>query len=62
MVLRGFPGGASGKEPTCQCKRHKRCGFDTWVGKIPWRKAWQLTPVFLCGASHGHRSLVGFSS
>ena len=30
-----FPGGTSGKEPTCQCKRHKRRGFDPWVGKIP---------------------------
>ena len=30
-------GGTSGKEPTCQCQRHKRCGFDPWVGKIPWR-------------------------
>ena len=27
----GFPGGASGKEPVCQCRRHKRCGFDPWV-------------------------------
>ena len=31
----GFPGGASGKEPTCQCKRHQRYRFDLWVGKIP---------------------------
>ena len=31
----GFPGGASGKEPTCQCRRCKRRGFDSWVGKIP---------------------------
>ena len=31
----GFPDGASGKEPTCQCKRHKRRRFDPWVGKIP---------------------------
>ena len=37
----GFPGGASGKEPACQCRRHKRCGFDPWVGKISWRRAWQ---------------------
>ena len=33
--LQGFPGGASGKEPTCSCRRHKRLGFDLWVGKIP---------------------------
>ena len=31
----GFPGGASGKESPCQCRRHKRRGFDPWVGKIP---------------------------
>ena len=47
----GFPGGASGKEPTCQCRRHKRRGFDLWVKKIPWRRAWQPTPVFLPGES-----------
>ena len=38
---RGFPRGASGKEPTCQCRRHKRYRFNPWVGKIPWRRAWQ---------------------
>ena len=32
---KGFPGGASGKEPTCQCRRWKRLGFNPWVGKIP---------------------------
>ena len=31
----GFPGAASGKEPACQCRRHKRCGFDPWVRKTP---------------------------
>ena len=56
----GFPGGANGKEPACQCKRCKRCRFDPWVGKIPWRRAWQPTLVFLPGESHGQRSLVGF--
>ena len=40
----GFPGGASGKEPTCRCRRHKRCRFNPWVGKIPWRRKWQPTP------------------
>ena len=34
--------------------------FDPWVGKIPWRRAWQPTPVFLFGESHGQRSLVGY--
>ena len=46
----GFPGGASGIESTCQCRRHKRHELDLWVGKIPWRK-WQPTPVFLPGES-----------
>ena len=48
---RGFPDGASGKEPACQCRRHKRCRFDPWVRKIPWRRAWHSTPVFLPGES-----------
>ena len=38
-----------------------RPGFDPWVGKIPWRRAWQPTPVFLLGESHGQRSLAGYS-
>ena len=36
-------------------------GFDPWVGKIPWRRAWQPTPVFLTGEFHVQRSLVGYS-
>ena len=39
----------------------KRCRFGPWVGKIPWRRAWKPTPVFLPGESHGQRSLVGCS-
>ena len=35
----GFPGGASGKEHSCKCRRHKKCGFNPWVGKMPWRRA-----------------------
>ena len=53
VIILGFSGGASGKEPTCLCRRHKRCLFDPWVGKIPWRRAWKSTPVFLPGESHG---------
>ena len=34
---------------------------NPWVGKMPWRRAWQPTPVFLPGASHGQRSLAGYS-
>ena len=59
--VRGFPGGASGEEPVCQCRRHKRSGFNPWVRKILWRKAWQPTPVFLPGESHRQRSLEGSS-
>ena len=55
----GFPGGASGKEPACKCRRHKRYGFDIWVGKIPWRKKQQPTPVFLPEKFYGQRSLAG---
>ena len=60
--LSGFPGGTSGKEPACQCRRHKRHGFDLWVRKIPWRRKWQPTPVLLPGKSHGQRNLAGYSS
>ena len=40
----------------------RRSGFHPWVGKIPWRRKWQPTPVLLPGKSHGWRSLVGYSS
>ena len=42
-----------------ECRRCKRCGLDPWVGKIPWKRKWQRTPVSFPGKSHGHRSLVG---
>ena len=43
-----------------QCRRLRRHGFDRYVGKI-WRRAWQSTPVFLPGESHGQRSLASYS-
>ena len=43
---------------TLQCRSHE---FYLRVGKIPWRRKWQLTPVFLPGESHGQRSLAGYS-
>ena len=46
-IASNHQGGASGKEPACQCRRLKRCRFDPRVRKIPWRRAWQPTPVFL---------------
>ena len=60
-VIMGFPGGASGKESACYCRRHTRCGFDSWDGKIPWRRKWQPTPQLLPGKFHGQRSLEGYS-
>ena len=60
LSLQGFPGDASSKEPAGQCRRRcKRCRFVPWVRKIPWKRAWQPTPVFLPGESQGQRRLVG---
>ena len=53
-----FPRGPDGKEPACQSWRP---GFDPLVGKIPWRRVWKPTPVFLPGKSQGQRSLGGYS-
>ena len=52
------PGGSDSKEFACQCGRPR---FEPWVGNIPWRREWLPTPVFLPGAFHGQRSLVGYS-
>ena len=49
-----LPGWLSGKESACQCRRHV---FDPWIGKIPWRRKWQPTLVFLAGKSRGQSSL-----
>ena len=57
----GLTCGASGKEPACQCRRQKQHWFHPWLGKIPWSRAWQPTPVFLLGESHGQRSLAGYN-
>ena len=54
----GFPGGSGGEESASSAGDP---GFDPWVGKIPWRRKQQPTPVFLPGESHGQRSLVGYS-
>ena len=51
-------GGSDSKRVCLQCRRP---GFDPWVGKIPWSKIWQPTPVFLPGESHGQRSLAGYN-
>ena len=46
----------SHKESACQCRRHKRCGFDPWARKIPWRRKWMPSTVFLPGKSHDKRA------
>ena len=61
-LLWGFPKGSSSIGSTCQSRRWRRCRFNPWVGKIPWKRKWQPNPVFLPGESHGQRSLAGYSS
>ena len=60
-IFVGFPGGTSGKEPACQCRRRERHGFNPWVRKTHWSRKRQPTPVFLPGKSHEQRSLAGYS-
>ena len=55
---KAFPGGSDGKESACNAGD---LGSHAWVGKIPWRREWQPTPVFLPGESHRQRSLVDYS-
>ena len=58
---RCFPSGTDDKQSACQCRRHRRHGFNLWVGEIPCRRKWQPTPVFLAGKFHGPRSPMGYS-
>jgi len=44
-----IPRGASPEESACQCRRGGRLQFGSWIGKIPWRRKWQLVPVLLPG-------------
>jgi len=60
VIYLGFPGGTSSRESSCHCRRCRRPGFHPWVRKIPWRRAWQPTPVFLPERFNGQRSLVGY--
>ena len=57
MTWYNFPTGSVGKESACNAGDP---GFDPWVGKIPWRRKWQPTPLFLPGKSHGQRNLLGY--
>ena len=56
-TLLGFSGGSVVKNLPV----YRRCGFNPWVRKIPWKRKWKPTPVFLSGKSHGQKSLVGYS-
>ena len=57
FTYKGLPWWLSGKEFAGQC----RCGFDPWIGKIPWRRRWKPTPIFFPVKSHGQSSLAGYS-
>ena len=57
----GLSGWCNGEESACQSRRFRRQGFDLGVGKIPWKRKWHPTPVFLLGKSSGMRSLVAYS-
>ena len=53
QVGMGFQVAIAIKEPACKCRKFKRSRFHPWVREIPWRRAWQPTPTFLPGESHG---------
>ena len=62
-VVHGLPSWLNSKEPTCrlQFRNHRICGFDSWVGKTPWRRKWHPAPGFWPGKSHGQRRLAAYS-
>ena len=58
---RGLPSWLLGKLSVCQCRRHRKCGFDSWVRKTPWRRKWLPSHLaFLLGKFHRQRSLAGY--
>ena len=61
LFLKGFPSWLSGKEFICQCRRCRRHKFYSRVRKIPWKRKWQPTLLFLPGKFRGQRSLAGYS-
>ena len=61
IPTRGLPRWLSGKESACQCRRHWRRKFNPSIRKMPWRRKWQATLMFLLGKSQGQGSLVGYS-
>ena len=60
MCQVGLPQWLCGKESVCNARDTEDLDFDPWVRKIPWRRKWQPTPVFLPGKFHGQRSLAGY--
>ena len=62
LLSHELPTWRNDKESAYQHRSSKRWGFNPWVGKIPWRRKWQTTPVFLPGNFNGQRSLVGCTS
>ena len=61
IIRGGLPRWCNSKESAYQCRRYTQCGFEPWVGKIPWSKKWQPTPILLPEKFHGQRSLLGYS-
>ena len=61
LIFTTLPDGTRCKESACQCRTCKRCSFSPYVGKIPGRREWQPTPVFLPGEFLRQRSLAGYS-
>ena len=61
-IDKSFPGGTVVENlPANAGDSRDACGFDPWVGKIPWRRKWRPTPVFLPEESHGQKSLAVYS-
>ena len=56
-----YSGGPHGSDGKKICLQYRRLWFDPWVEKIPWRREWLPTPVFLPGESRGQRSLASYS-
>ena len=57
----GFPDGSDGKKKKKKCLHCRRLQFNPWVKKIPWRREWKPTPVFLTGEFHGQKRLDGYN-
>ena len=62
VFIMSFPGGASGEEPACQCRRCERCGFNPWIRKIPWGGHGHPLQYPCLENPHGQRRLSGYIS